>query len=248
MSDARAAGDGGGLPKPYYQDDAVTIYHGDCREIVPTLGKVDLLLSDPPYGINWNCDYRSWTKPSAKAQGGRSNRTYPQIHGDDKPFDPSEWFGFPKVILWGAPCFMGMLPNGTLLVWHKRNSAFLAQAEAAWMKGGSGCYVYSEPVEKMQNERKHPTQKPLGLMMWCINKAGNAQTILDPFMGSGTTLRAAKDLGRKAIGIELEERYCEISAKRMQQEVLPLYTENAVDRMAQTGVDCQHEIEMEGLS
>jgi DNA modification methylase len=71
-----------------------------------------------------------------------------------------------------------------------------------------------------ENTRDHPTQKPLALMKWCITLAGDVQTILDPFMGSGTTLRAAKDLGRKAVGCEMEERYCEISANRCRQEVL----------------------------
>ena len=206
---------------PYYQDDHVTIYNGDCRDIVPTLGRFDLLLTDPPYGINWNCDYRSWTKPSKKAQGGKSQRTYPQVHGDDRPFDPTEWLRFPKVIIWGAPCFMGKLPDGTLLVWYKRKSAFLAQAEAAWMKGGYGVYVHEEPVEKIQQERHHPTQKPLALMIWCIQQAKDVSTILDPFAGSGTTGRAAKDLGKTAVLIELEERYCEVAARRMEQEVLP---------------------------
>jgi len=208
---------------PYYRDDSVVIFNADCKEIVPHIPRADLLLTDPPYGINWNCDYKSWTKPSAKAQGGKSGRSYPQIHGDDRPFDPTEWLVFPKVIMWGAPCFLQHLPSGTLLVWYKRKSAFLAQAEAAWMKGGSGVYVYAEPVEKMQAERVHPTQKPLGLMKWCIEKAGDVQTILDPFAGSGTTGRAAKDLGRKCVMIEREERYCEIAANRMRQEVLPIF-------------------------
>ena len=211
--------------KPYYEEPGIAIYHGDCRDILPSLPKVDLVLTDPPYGINWNCDYKNWTKPSAKAQGGKSQRTYLPVHGDDKPFDPSfllAYQGNRDLIIWGAPCFLKDLPNGTLLIWYKRQSAFLAQAEAAWMKGGSGVYVYMEAVEKMQLDRIHPTQKPEGLMKWCIQKAHDAQTILDPFMGSGTTLRAAKDLGRKAIGIEIEEKYCEIAVKRLWQEVLPL--------------------------
>lgn len=70
--------------------------------------------------------------------------------------------------------------------------------------------------------REHPTQKPLGLMRWCLTTAGGSGTVLDPFMGSGTTLRAALDLGRRAIGIEIEERYCEIAARRLDQMVLPL--------------------------
>jgi len=207
------------LCSPYYQDEYVTIYHGDCRAIVPGL-KADAIITDPPYGINWNCDYRSWTKPSAKAQGGKSNRTYPQIYGDTEPFDPSFLMGYKRVILWGAPCFMNKLGDGALLVWYKRKSAFLAQAEAAWMNSGTGVFVFEEPVEKMQAERVHPTQKPLELMKWCIEKAGNPDVIIDPYAGSGTTGRAAKDMGKTCILIEREELYCEIAARRMSQEVL----------------------------
>lgn len=205
---------------PYYQDDACTIYHGDCLEILPQLDRVDLVLTDPPYGIGWNCDYSGWIKHGPNAQGGDSRRSYPNVYGDDKPFDPTFLLGFPKVIVWGATCFLQHLPSGSLLVWHKRHSTFLAQAEAAWMNSGYGVYVFEEPVECMQAERVHPTQKPLNLMKWCIDKSSASGCILDPFMGSGTTLRAAKDLGRKAIGIEIEEKYCEIAVKRLAQEVL----------------------------
>lgn len=204
---------------PYYEEKGISIYLGDCREVLPTLPDVDLVLTDPPYGINWNCDYQSWIT-QGKAQGGNSRRSYPPVVGDNKPFDPSHLLSYSKVIIWGAPCFLSHLGNGSLLVWHKRQSAFLAQAEAAWMSTGYGVYVFTQPVETMQQERQHPTQKPVELMRWCIEKSSTTGIILDPYMGSGTTLRAAKDLGRKAIGIEIEERYCEIAARRLQQEVL----------------------------
>lgn len=210
--------------RPYYDDgNGIVIYHADCREVLPTLdaGSVDLVLTDPPYGINWNCDYQSWIT-QGRAQGGNRRRTYPPVVGDDKPFDPTFMLDYPTVVLWGAPCFLHYLDNGSLLVWHKRQSAFLAQAEAAWMNRGYGVYVYTEPVEVMQNERQHPTQKPVGLLRWCIGKANTPGLIVDPFMGSGTTLRAAKDLGRRAIGIEIEERYCEIAANRLRQSVMHL--------------------------
>lgn len=99
-----------------------------------------------------------------------------------------------------------------------------SDAELAWTNlDGESVKLYTLHCNRARLEQGfHPTQKPLELMTWCISLSGNPQTILDPFMGSGTTLRAAKDLGRKAIGIEIEERYCEIAAKRLSQEVLAL--------------------------
>jgi site-specific DNA-methyltransferase (adenine-specific) len=119
------------------------------------------------------------------------------------------------------------LPAGTCLVWLKRYDeafgSFLSDAETAWMSKGRGVYCRRDLSNNaIANERVHPTQKPVSLMRWCIEFFPHARTILDPFMGSGTTLRAAKDLGRKAIGIEIEERYCEIAAKRLSQMALPL--------------------------
>ncbi len=208
--------------KPYYEHGGITIYHEDCREIFLDLQEPELLLTDPPYGIAFDTDYRRFTS------GFNVHRkAYPLMVGDDEPFEPEPWAAHRKAILWGANCFSNRLPMGTWLVWDKRfdnGSAFLADAEVAWMRGGHGVYIFSltqqgfvrpEPID-------HPTQKPVALMRWCIEKAGGDGLILDPFMGSGTTLRAAKDLGRRAIGIEIEEKYCEIAAKRMAQEVLPL--------------------------
>ena len=211
--------------KPYYKDDAVTIYHGDCREILPELSKADLVVTDPPYGMNWNTNssrFSGGTDP--KRRGGVANKD--GIIGDTREFNPLPFVSYPHVIMWGSNHYAEHLPVGTTLVWIKRLEAafgsFLSDAELAWMKGGHGVYCFRDlSMNAEANRRIHPTQKPLSLMRWCIKKSGSTDgLILDPFMGSGTTLRAAKDLGRKAIGIEIEEKYCEIAANRMMQEVL----------------------------
>ena len=215
---------------PYYESGGITIYHGDCREILPTLPSVDLVLTDPPYGMNWNTDSTRFTDNKAKRGVGRAD--WGEVRGDSKPFDPLPWLAFPNVILWGANHYAANLPVGTTLVWIKKPDAlfgsFLSDCEIGWMKSGYGVYAFRKnfpPPSRMaegNGECLHPTQKPLGLMAWCISRSKATGTILDPFMGSGTTLRAAKDLGRKAIGIEIEERYCEIAAKRLSQEVMAL--------------------------
>lgn len=122
-------------------------------------------------------------------------------------------------------------PCSGWLVWDKKSNTDFADGELAWNNFNSAVrifrYLWAGFLKETKEIRMHPTQKPLSLMKWCINKADKANkqqinTIIDPFAGSGTTGRAAKDLGRKAVLIEREERYCEIAAKRMLQEVLPL--------------------------
>jgi site-specific DNA-methyltransferase (adenine-specific) len=215
------------LPAPYYQDDAVTIYHGDCREILPGLPKVDLVLTDPPYGIRYNMEHNPQSKhvESHRGQTGA-------VRNDDVPFDPSFLMSVGKGrIIWGANCFASRLPdNPAWLVWDKvtKNglNVRIAECELAWTdcvgKPAVFRHLWSGAFRDSERGSKvHPTQKPVLLMSWCATRPGvPAGVILDPFMGSGPTLRAAKDLGRKAIGIEIEERYCEIAAKRMAQEVL----------------------------
>ena len=208
--------------KPYYQDESVVIIHGDCREIVPTLGRFDLLLTDPPYGINY----------------GNVARSRGVVFGDESPFDPSILPLDKPTIVWGGNNFCRDLPIGGWLVWMKHTDPrFLANwkksdAELAWTNVTRKILVHVElwsgAIRDNPEENgillPHPTQKPIRLMKWCLSLLPREGTILDPFMGSGTTLRAAKDTGRKAIGIEIEERYCEIAAKRMSQGVLQLET------------------------
>ena len=213
------------LPVPYYDEDGITIFHGDCRDILPHLPKVDLVLTDPPYGIRWD----GRVKPgSINGQGGTFSRFEGQtIAGDDTDFDASFLLDRGTVILWGMNHFPQYLHRGSIFVWVKKYpeafGTFLSDADVAWMNKGHGVYL-SPTVNpaSFQHEREHPTQKPVSVMQWCIEQANTPGIILDPFMGSGTTLRAAKDLGRKAIGIEIEKKYCEIAVERLRQTVLPL--------------------------
>lgn len=209
--------------KPYYEEDGITIYHGDCREILPTLSP-DAIVADPPYGMDLDCDYSRFRTSHAHAYVGN---TYSPVAGDGERFDPSWLLTYSKVVLWGMNHFAATLPVGTTLVWIKRGDSgfgsFLSDAEVAWMKGGHGVYCRRDTsLSGAGRIPFHPTLKPVGVMKWCIEKLGSAETICDPYMGSGTTLVAAKNLGREAIGIELEEKYCEIAAKRLAQRVLEL--------------------------
>ena len=219
------------LPKPYYHDEraGITIYNADCREILPFLPKVDLVLTDPPYGIGADRNLRA-NKQHGKAVApskdygiGNWDTQAPPRWLFDMVTDFSQW-----QIFWGGNYF-GLPPSKCWLVWDKDNGDNgYADCELAWTNLDKAVRKIKHRwmgmlQEDMKNkeERYHPTQKPLPVMAWAIEQApAECQTILDPFMGSGTTLRAAKDLGRKAIGIEIEEKYCEIAVKRLAQEVL----------------------------
>lgn len=209
--------------KPYYQDDAVTIYHGDCREIVPQLGRFDLLLTDPPYGIGEH--------GGACRTRGRPGYAKHANMGWDNERPDAEVFRLmlgaaPVAIIWGGNYFADMLPPTMgWLYWRKLMGGDFSDGELAWTSRSAALREFTKCPKGMN--KGHPCEKPLALMTWCIGLAGDVQTILDPFAGSGTTGRAAKDLGRKCTLIEREERYCEIAASRMAQEVLPLeYRDN----------------------
>lgn len=221
--------------RPYYDEGGITIYHGDCRTILPEVWfGVDLLLTDPPYGINLQTNYRERQR-TALAQCN----DYPPIEGDSEPFDPSHLLRFPKMVLFGANYYADKLPpSASWLIWDKlagltsgRDIGFNDQAdvELAWTNCGGPARLI--PIRWMgamkgteqQERRVHPTQKPVALMAKIIDLyCPPGGLVLDPYAGSGSTLRAAKDLGRRCIGIELSEAYCEIAARRLSQEVLPL--------------------------
>lgn len=205
------------LPKPYYQDSACTIYHGDNLDILPYLPKMDLALTDPPYGLgdkllggNWGRRIGAaavWDQKAANVEG----LFYVTEHQ----------------IIWGGNYFPLPLSR-CWLGWIKRDAVpTTATMDLAWTSFDAPSKFFDCTIAATNGERNgHPTLKPLRLMIWCIDQATRlgckSSTIFDPFMGSGTTLRAAKDLGRKSIGIEISEKYCEIAANRLAQEVLPL--------------------------
>lgn len=214
------------LPKPYYQDNAVTLYHGDCREILPRLGRFDLLLTDPPYGIGENAHrIKSRTKLARTTD-------YGSFEWDAAPPAPATIQAAigcaDSTIMWGGNYFE-VPPSRGWLVWDKQNTGNFADCELAWTNLKMSVRIFRfqwngmiRAGEARGQKRVHPTQKPVELLRWCLNFCPDAKTIVDPFAGSGTTGRAAKDLGRKCVLIEREERYCRTIVDRMAQEVLSL--------------------------
>lgn len=212
------------LPKPYYSENGITIYHGDCREILPHLPKVDLVLTDPPYGIG-----RDGERASTGSHGGRKPYEFLGWDSESPSTDTFECIFKVSInqIIWGGNYFTYALPASMgWIFWDKGQRICGSDGELAFTSYRQALRVFEfNRVEILLDGAEHPTQKPLRLMKKCIafaDKHGAVATILDPFMGSGTTLRAAKDLGRKCIGIEIEEKYCEIAVKRLAQEVLNL--------------------------
>ncbi len=216
--------------KPYYEQSGITIYHGDCREVIEQwegqhgVKAFDLLLTDPPYGID------SWT-----ATGGNSLTASEaeDIKKWDTRIDGETLSRLIRrarySVIWGGNYYADILGRfRTPMIWHKQqpDDMHFAQAEIAWTNFDYGsCRVLSLGIAQsdVKGRRQHPTQKPENLMSWCIRYVRpTAKRVLDPFMGSGTTLVAAKLLGCVAVGIEREERYCEIAARRLQQEALDL--------------------------
>jgi DNA modification methylase len=203
----------------------VTLWHADCLDILPMLTGVDAVVSDPPYGMNWDTKHTRF-KPGPNGTGAPKTRDYKSVAHDDEPFDPSPWVGFDKVILWGSNHFGGRLPVGTTLVWLKRYDegfgSFLSDAEVAWMKGGHGVYCKRDvSLQGESKNRMHPTQKPVPLMSWCLDlvKVPKGGTVLDPYMGSGTTGVACVRSGRKFIGIDKDAEHFANACRRIEQEL-----------------------------
>ncbi len=210
--------------KPYYQDASVCIYHGDCREVLPTL-LFDVVVSDPPYGMSY--------KHGARAGGIKYGMDGHSIIGDDEPFDPSHILNLAKpTILWGGNHFASRLPDSRgWLVWDKRGASppnDQSDVELAWSNVLTTARKHTRywsgaarGGREQAEGRLHTNQKPVDLMAWCLSFVPEG-IVCDPYSGSGSTLVAAKEAGRRAIGIELEEKYCEIAARRCSQETLDL--------------------------
>ena len=197
--------------KPYYEEDGITIYHSDCRDVLPQLERADLMLTDPPYGDGFAGQPTKWQRLA-----GRAAESW-----DESPVDGLRFIlcAAGTQIVWGGNRYKLPLSRGWL-VWYKPDAPpSMADVELAWTSLDRNSELFQWSISATNAERvAHPTQKPLALMKWCLSICEGS--VVDPFMGSGTTLRAAKDLGRRAIGIEIEEKYCEIAAKRLSQTVL----------------------------
>jgi len=246
------------MTNPYYQDDAVTIYHGDSRVILPMIKSADMIFADPPYGHNnnnndliakWEAALGGPKVPESEWRpiandGPEANELVKWFFQESKRLlrpgccccccgggggpDPqfarwSLWLDaiipFKHCIVWDK--------GGLGMGWHYRRCwecVLVAQQPGAacnWHGGNSIPNIIRNIGKIIPSKNQHPTEKPVALPAWFIRLHSIAgELVIDPFMGSGATLRAAKDLGRKAIGIEIEEKYCEIAAKRMAQEVL----------------------------
>ncbi len=194
-----------------------TLYLGDCRDILPTLGKVDAVVTDPPYGI----DYGRAGGFSASHGWGqwRENVAWDAERPERSIFDAM--LGCSKdQIIWGGNYFTDLLPpTMQWLVWDKGQRDFsLADCEFAWSSQQRAARIFNYARGKaVRDGKEHPTQKPIAVMKWCLDFVPKAKTILDPFAGSGTTGIAAVQMGRDFIGIEREPSYFDIACRRIEE-------------------------------
>lgn len=210
------------------------LWLGDCRELLPGL-RADAVISDPPYGIGYvrGQKNKSGIYRGANAVARQNKFAGIPIVGDGEPFDPAPLLRFGNVLIWGADHYRLVLPaGGRWLAWDKLAGKTswdsFADVEFGWHSQGGASRVFSYlwkglACDKRESggplERDHPTQKPIDLMMWCIKQAGMPRSIIDPYMGSGTTGVAALRLGRKFIGIEIAERWFDVACRRIEAEV-----------------------------
>lgn len=232
--------------RPYYEQDGIVIYHADCRDVFPSLQLLDVVITDPPYGISLvtkTSDYRD----SSFFDSGESLRAsvlyadgaddIRQLIGDVMPLaqhisqrmmvfcGPNMLWSYPEPRAVG--CVFTLAGAGRCAWGFQCCHPVLFYGKDPYLADGLGGRPNSFRDDQPNIERiDHPCPKPERWMRWAVNRASRGgETILDPFMGSGTTLVAAKRLGRKAIGIEIEERYCEIAAQRLAQGALDLFGE-----------------------
>jgi DNA modification methylase len=222
---------------PFYQDELVRLYCGKCESILPQLEvRADLCLTDPPYGLG----------ADSKKFRGRVENGWTDYGQSDWDKKPSQWVidmirEFAKhSIIWGGNYFELPMSSGWI-VWDKGQRDFsLADGELAWTDFDRALRIVDvSRAAALQDGKEHPTQKSLTVMKWCIEKySERGQLILDPFAGSGTTLVAAKLLGRPSIGIEMNEKYCQMIVDRLNKPI-PLFEREAEQTelpLAATGI------------
>ena len=191
-----------------------TLYLGDCRDILPTLPKVDAVITDPPYGIDKDGQKRT--------TGGHGGRKAYEFLGWDAERPEPEVFDLilqaaDASVIWGGNYFADLLPpTMRWLVWDKGQRINQSDGELAWTSMQAALRICTmNRVELLKDGAQHPTQKPVALMAWCIKQAGDPETILDPFMGSGTTGVACVQTGRNFIGCEISPEYFAIAQRRI---------------------------------
>ena len=198
---------------PYRRKEVIgdaVLYLGDCREILPTLGKGDAVVTDPPYGLGKKMSGGTW---ATKASHYKDMHVW-DLEAKQEWFDDIAGLHVPAIV-WGGNYFL-VPPSRCWLSWCKPDFPTMADMELAWTN-------FDRPAKRFPMSRvpdgakEHPTQKPIELMKWCLEFLPDAQTILDPFMGSGTTGVACAKLGRKFIGIEIDEGYFEIACERIRK-------------------------------
>lgn len=217
-------------PRKEQLADGVTLWLGNCREVMCDFDKSWAIVTDPPWGANYDTDSTRFSglieDGLPPRGGGRSDRT---IVGDSQEFDPAHLLNFDEVITFGSNHYAERLPRGTTLVWLKRSpqhyGTFLSDAEIAWQRGGYGVYVFYAEDSNARRRREfsgsafgsstaHPTQKPICLMEWCVGRV-TSRKILDPYMGSGSTGVACINCGRDFAGVELVPSYFDIARRRL---------------------------------
>lgn len=214
---------------------------GDCREMLPTLDPAHAVVCDPPYGISFRRGASLRRRTTSTLRGVRRWSGYDrhagyECIGDSAPFDPGPLLGFAEIIMWGADHYRSCLPEGgRFLAWDKLAGKAswdsFADVEFAWHSQPGASRIFShlwkgvcssradEATKPGWNLRRdHPLQKPVLLMVWCIGQLkSGASSILDPFMGSGTTGVACAQLGRRFIGIEIEPRWFNLACRRIEK-------------------------------